>query len=131
VPGNIRFQHRALLDAVIAYVDWSLETEDDVIAWHEAFTVYFGPLRRKFDLILECSSFRVNPRILSIFTEHRIAILRAYTLRSYRVRQQPAQKAILKASTAQIGTAPNEYDTIDAALAALLHDRAQAPRATE
>jgi len=31
--GRIGFQYRALHDVVIAHVDWTLDTEADVVAW--------------------------------------------------------------------------------------------------
>ena len=39
--GRIKFSHRALLDVVIAEVDWNVETEDDVLAWHEEYRAFF------------------------------------------------------------------------------------------
>lgn len=50
MPGRIKFSYRAQHDVVVAEVHWTLETEEDVLAW--------------------CQEY-VNPRVASILGKHR------------------------------------------------------------
>lgn len=74
MPGTIKFSYRAAVDVVVATVDWTLDTEEDVRLWYEEYKAYFaGRFSRKVDLILELSDFHVNPRIGALFGQCRIA----------------------------------------------------------
>jgi hypothetical protein len=125
--GSIRFQYRALHDVVIAYVDWTLETQADVSAWHAEYDAYFRPrFSRKVDLILELSKFHFNPVVADSFARSRIQVLSEYTIRSYRVQQSVRERTFMYTSSARRGTPANHYESIDEALKALLEDRAKA-----
>jgi hypothetical protein len=123
-PGNVKFTYRAHLDYVVAKVDWSLETEDDVLAWDKQYRSYFNAhFNRKVDLILELSDFQVNPRIGTFFGQHRAQILSEFTNRSYRVNQSSRERTFMYTSSALHGAPANHYPSIDAAVEALLADR--------
>jgi hypothetical protein len=122
--GRINFQYRCLYDVVIAYVDWHIETLEDLDAWYAQYEAYFkGRFPRKVDLILELSKFRLSPKVVGRFRELRNRILDDYTVRSYRVREPPMERAMMYAGAVLKGGPANQYDTIEAALAALICDR--------
>jgi len=123
--GRIKFSHRALLDVVVAKVDWNIQTEDDVLAWHQEYRAFFtGRFNRKIDLILELSKFHVSPRVATFFGEHRARVLSEFTRRSYRVKQSLRERTYMYTSSAIHGAPANHYETIDDAVAAMLADRA-------
>ncbi len=127
-PGTLKFTYRAHLDYLIAKVDWSLETEDDVLVWTEQYRTYFtAHFDRKVDLILELSDFQVSPRIGTFFGKYRAQILGDFTRRSYRVNQAPRERTFMYTSSALHGAAANHYTTIEAAVEALLADRKAEP----
>jgi hypothetical protein len=124
MPGKIRFDHRALLDVVIAYVDWNLETKDDVHAWHKEYRDYFTRhFNHKVDLILELSNFHVNPQIATYFGKYRAMVLSEYTNLSYRVNQASRERTFMYTSSAIHGAPANQYETIKQAMDALILDR--------
>jgi hypothetical protein len=112
-------------DVVVADVDWKLETDEDVVLWCREYDTYFaGRFNRKVDLILELSQFHVNPRVGAIFGKERARILHAYTVRSYRVNQPARERAFMNTSSVLHGAPANHFDSIEAAVAALIADRA-------
>jgi hypothetical protein len=122
--GRINFQYRCLHDVVIAYVDWHIETLEDLDAWYAQYEAYFrGRFPRKVDLILELSKFRLSPKVVGRFRELRNRILDDYTVRSYRVNEPPMERAMMYAGAVLNGGPANHYETIEAALAALIEDR--------
>lgn len=124
MPGQINFQYRCVHDVVIAYVDWRLETLEDLNVWHQQYEGYFkGRFTHKVDLILELSKFRLSPRLAARFREIRNQILDKYTTRSYRVNEPAMERAMMYAGSVLNGGPANEFDTIDDALAALVADR--------
>lgn len=124
MPGRIKFSYRAQHDVVVAEVHWTLETEEDVLAWCQEYDAYFkSKFDRKVDLILELSHFHVNPRVASVLGKHRARILGEYTTRSYRVNQAPRERAFMNTSSVLHGAPANHFESIDAAVAALLADR--------
>jgi hypothetical protein len=131
MPGKIRFTYRASIDVVIASVDWTLETEDDVHLWYEEYKAYFsGRFNRKMDLILELSNFHVSPRVGTFFGKYRAQVLSEFTNRSYRVNQLPMERTFMYTSSALHGAPANHYASVDEAITALLSDRAS-PGASE
>lgn len=128
MPGQIKFVHRALLDVVIAYVDWTIETEADCIAWYDEYKKYFtGRFTRKVDLILELSKFHVNPKTATHFGKFRARVLDEFTNRSYRVKQHALERTFMYTSAALHGAPANHYESIDQAIEALVADRAKRP----
>jgi hypothetical protein len=126
MSGRIRFQYRPLYDVVIAYVDWHIETEEDLLAWCREYDTYFkGRFPRKVDLILELSKFHLNPRVAPQFGTHRARILGEFTNRSYRVKQAAKERAFMHTAHVLKGGPANHFETIDDALKALLGDRAK------
>ncbi|HXX68414.1 MAG TPA: hypothetical protein VEK07_14590 [Polyangiaceae bacterium] len=124
MPGTINFSYRPAVDAVVATVDWSLETEEDVRSWYEEYRAYFvGRFRRKVDLILELSDFHVSPTVATLFGQYRARILDQFTKRSYRVNQRSRERTFMYTSAALHGAPANHFTSIDAAIAALLADR--------
>jgi hypothetical protein len=124
MPGKIKFTYRAAIDVVVAKVDWSLETEQDVMTWCAEYKSYFhGRFNHKVDLILELSNFHVNPRVAAVFGKHRAQILGEFTNRSYRVNQQSRERTLMYTSSALHGAPANHFTSIEAAVAALLADR--------
>jgi hypothetical protein len=129
MPGRIRFSYRALLDVVVADVDWTIDTEDDVAVWYEEYKAFFSSrFTRKVDLILELSKFRVSPRVGAHFGECRARILAEFTRRSYRVNQGARERTFMYTSSALHGAPANNYETVDEAIAAMLADRAAEPK---
>jgi hypothetical protein len=124
MPGTIKFSYRAAVDVVVATVDWSLDTEEDVLKWYEEYRAYFvGRFPRKVDLILELSDFHVNPRLGVLFGQYRAEILNEFTNRSYRVNQRSRERTFMYTSSALHGAPANHFTSIDAAIGALLADR--------
>jgi hypothetical protein len=125
--GSIRFQYRALHDVVIAYVDWSLETEADVLEWARAYDAYFAKrFSRKVDLILELSKFHFSPKVGESFARQRARVLSEFTVRSYRVQQNARERTFMYTRSVREGTPANHFASIGEALTALLGDRAKA-----
>jgi hypothetical protein len=125
LPGKIKFAYRASLDVVVADVDWTIETQEDVLVWYEEYKAYFLPrFNRKVDLILELSHFHVEPRVGPFFGVYRARVLSEFTNRSYRVRQLARERAFMYTSSALYGAPANHFTSIDAAIAALQADRA-------
>lgn len=123
--GQIQFQYRCLHDVVIAYVDWRLETLEDLEVWAKQYDTYFeGRFTEKVDLVLELSKFRLSPRIAPRFRELRSAILNKYVNRSYRVNEPTMERAMMYAGAVLNGGPANQFDSIEDALAALARDRA-------
>jgi hypothetical protein len=129
--GRIQFEYRSLYDVVIAYVNWRLETTEDLEVWYRQYETYFkSRFSRKVDLILELSKFRLHPRIAPQFRELRNLILRDFTTRSYRVKEPAKERAMMYTGYVLMGGPANEFDSMEEALQALLDDRAKdaAPR---
>ena len=127
MPGQIKFVHRALLDVVIAYVDWKIETEEDCLPWYDEYKRYFtARFNRKVDLILELSKFHVSPRVATHWGKYRAQVLEEFTNRSYRVKQSALERTFMYTSSALHGAPANDFQTIEQAIAALVKDRAQA-----
>jgi hypothetical protein len=125
--GRINFQYRCVHDVVIAYVDWQLETMEDLEVWARQYETYFeGRFAEKVDLVLELSKFRLSPRLAPRFRELRNGILTKYINLSYRVNEAPMERAMMYAGSVLNGGPANEFESIDAALAALMRDRAAA-----
>jgi len=125
--GRINFQYRCLHDVVIAYVDWQLETMEDLEVWARQYETYFeGRFAEKVDLVLELSKFRLSPRLAPRFRELRNGILTKYINLSYRVNEAPMERAMMYAGSVLNGGPANEFESIEAALAALMRDRAAA-----
>jgi hypothetical protein len=123
--GRIKFSHRALLDVVVAEVDWTIETEEEVLLWYEEYRSFFtGRFTRKVDLILELSKFHVAPRVATLMGEYRARVLSEFTRRSYRVKQSSRERTFMYTSSAIHGAPANHYNSIDDAIAAMLADRA-------
>lgn len=123
--GQIHFQYRCLHDVVLAYVDWHLETPEDLDLWYAQYESYFkGRFPGKVDLILELSKFKLSPRLAPRFRELRNRILQDYTHRSYRVKEPAIERAMMYAGYVLHGGPANHFDTIEDALTALLEDRA-------
>jgi hypothetical protein len=126
MPGQIQFQYRCLHDVVIAYVDWRLETPDDLEVWSQQYDAYFqGRFPEKVDLVLELSKFRLSPRLSPRFRELRRVILNKYVNRSYRVNEPNMERAMMYAGSVLNGGPANEFASIEDALAALARDRAE------
>jgi hypothetical protein len=126
MPGHIQFQYRCQHDVVIAYVDWRLETTEDLEIWYGQYVSYFkGRFPRKVDLILELSKFRLDSRLAPQFREYRNRILRDYTYRSYRVNEPAKERALMYTGYVLTGGPANHFDSIDDAMRTLLEDRAK------
>jgi hypothetical protein len=124
--GRIHFQYRCLHDVVIAYVDWRLETLEDLEVWAQQYETYFaGRFTEKVDLVLELSKFRLSPRIAPRFRELRNGILTKYINLSYRVKEPAMERAMMYAGSVLNGGPANEFESIEDALAALMRDRAE------
>jgi hypothetical protein len=124
--GRINFQYRCLHDVVIAYVDWHLETPEDLEVWARQYESYFeGRFPDKVDLVLELSKFRLSPRLAPRFRELRSSILTKYVNLSYRVNEPLMERAMMYAGSVLNGGPANAFDSIEEALAALMRDRAE------
>jgi hypothetical protein len=124
MPGQINFQYRCVHDVVIAHVNWRIETLEDLELWQAQYHEYFqGRFPHKVDLILELTKFRLNPRLATRFRELRNEILDAYTTRSYRVKEPTMERAMMYAGSVLNGGPANHFDTLEAAIEALLEDR--------
>ncbi len=124
--GRIHFQYRCLHDVVIAYVDWHLETMEDLEVWARQYETYFeGRFADRVDLVLELSKFRLSPRLAPRFRELRSRILTRYVNLSYRVKEPAMERAMMYAGSVLNGGPANEFDSIEDALAALMRDRAE------
>lgn len=124
MPGKIKFNYRASHDVVVASVDWTIETEEDVLVWYEEYRAYFtGRFPRKVDIVLELSNFHVNPRVGTFFGKYRAQVLSEFTNRSYRVNQLPRERTFMYTSSALHGAPANHFASVDDAIAAMLVDR--------
>jgi len=124
--GKLKFQYRAEHDVVIVTVDWSVETEDDLEPWSEAYASYFRKkFKRKVDAILDLTKFQLNPRVARRFGEVRARVLQQYMGRTYRVHASSVVKTAMYTSHVLHGAPANEYPTVEAALKQLLADRAR------
>lgn len=124
MKGQIRFQYSCVNDVVTAYVDWYLQTGEDLEAWALQYDSYFkGRFPNKVDLILELSKFRLSPRLAPQFREVRNRILRDYTNRSYRVNEPAMERAMMYAGSVLNGGPANQFDSMEEALTALAADR--------
>jgi hypothetical protein len=122
--------YRLSVDAVVAWVNWTLDTEEDVRLWVQEYHLYFGGrFGRKVDLILELSNFQVNPRVGALFGKKRAEILAEYTARSYRVKQGARVRTFMYTSSVLHGAPANEYPSIEGAIAALIAAREADARA--
>jgi hypothetical protein len=123
--GQIRFQYSCVNDVVTAYVDWHLQTPEDLEVWARQYDTYFkGRFPNKVDLILELTNFRLSPRLAPRFREVRNRILLEYTNRSYRVNEAAMERALMYAGSILNGGPANEFSSIEEALAMLTEDRA-------
>jgi hypothetical protein len=124
MKGRIKFSYRAVLDVVVADVDWTVETEEDVLQWYEEYRAFFsGRFPRKVDLILELSKFHISPRIATLLGEYRARVLAEFTRRSYRVNQAHRERTFMYTSSALHGAPANHYESIEDAIKAMLADR--------
>jgi hypothetical protein len=124
--GKLKIQYLAEHDVLVVTVNWALETENDVERWEEAYASYFRThFKRKVDVILELTRFRIHPRIARRFGEVRAKILREYTTRSYRVNADSVVKTAMYTSHVLYSAPANEFRTIDAALRQIATDRAR------
>lgn len=126
MKGQIRFQYSCVNDVVMAYVDWHLQTPEDLEVWALQYDTYFrGRFQHKVDLILELTNFRLSPRLAPRFREIRNRILQEYTNRSYRVNEATLERALMYAGAILHGGPANEFASIEEALATLAADRAR------
>ena len=126
---KLKFHYLAEHDVLIVTVDWTIETEEDLDPWYEAYARYFRRhFRRKVDVILDLTKFHLNPRIAGRFGEVRAKVLREFTARSYRVNADSVVKTAMYTSHVLQHAPANEFPTIDAALEQLAADRAQKDR---
>jgi hypothetical protein len=125
VQGRLRHFHRIEHDVVVIYVDWDLQNEADLPAWVDAYEQLFQQFQSKVDIIIDLSNFRVSPRMASHFGEARAKVLERYTRRSYRVNINPIAKAMMYTSNVLYGAAANDCPSMEAAIDALLADRAR------
>jgi hypothetical protein len=126
MKGQIRFQYSCEHDVVMAFVDWQLQTPEDLEVWALQYETYFkGRFPHKVDLILELTNFRLSPRLAPRFRELRNRILLDYTNRSYRVNEATVERAMMYAGAVLNGGPANQFDSIEEALAALAEDRAR------
>jgi hypothetical protein len=126
MKGQIRFKYSCEHDVVTAYVDWHLQTPEDLEVWASQYHSYFkGRFPHKVDLILELTNFRLSPRLAPRFRELRNRILLDYTNRSYRVNEATVERAMMYAGAVLNGGPANEYESIEEAFAALAEDRAR------
>jgi hypothetical protein len=126
MKGQIRFQYSCVNDVVTAYVDWHLQTPEDLEVWALQYDSYFkGRFPNKVDLILELTNFRLSPRLAPRFREIRNRILIDYTNRSYRVNEPTMERAMMYAGSVLNGGPANQFSSIEEALAALAEDRAR------
>ncbi|HYP77917.1 MAG TPA: hypothetical protein VER12_18225 [Polyangiaceae bacterium] len=124
MKGQIRFQYSCVHDVVTAYVDWYLQTPEDLEVWALQYDSYFkGRFQTKVDLILELSRFRLSPKLAPQFREIRNRILRDYTNRSYRVNEAAMERAMMYAGAILNGGPANQFASMEEALAALAADR--------
>jgi hypothetical protein len=124
MPGTIKFAYRALFDVVIAEVDWTVDSEQDLAAWYDEYRTYFTTrFRRKVDLILELSKFHIHPKVATLFGEYRARVLSEFTTRSYRVNQSKLERTYMYTSSTLHRAPANHYETLQEAIAALLKDR--------
>src|SRR3954467_2941520 len=114
MKGQIRFQYSCVNDAVTAYVDWHLQTPEDLEVWARQYDTYFkGRFPNKVDLILELTNFRLSPRLAPRFREGRNRILLEYTNRSYRVNEAAMERALMYAGSILNGGPANEFSSIE------------------
>jgi hypothetical protein len=126
MKGQIRFQYSCVNDVVMAYVDWHLQTPEDLEVWEMQYDAYFkGRFPNKVDLILELTNFRLSPRLAPRFREIRNRILVDYTNRSYRVNEPAMERAMMYAGAVLNGGPANQFGSIEEALAELAEDRAR------
>lgn len=124
--GRIQFQYRCLHDVVVAHVDWHLETLEDLEVWARQYEAYFeGRFADKVDLVLELSKFRLSPKIAPRFRELRNGIIAKYVNRSYRVNEPAMERAMMYAGVVLNGGPANHFESMEAAIEALLRDRAE------
>jgi hypothetical protein len=123
--GKLKFQYCAEHDVVIVTVDWSIEKEDDVEPWHDAYASYFRKqFKRKVDVILDLTNFNLHPRVARRFGAVRARLLREYTRRSYRVKLEAPVRTAMYTSNVLHGAPANEFRTVQEAIRQLLADRA-------
>lgn len=124
MPGHIKFQYQCVHDVVIAYVDWRIETLEDLNVWYGQYQDYFkGRFPHKVDLILELTKFRLKSSMAARFRELRNDILDTYTTRSYRVNEPAIERAMMYAGSALNGGPANQFESIATAIEAMLEDR--------
>ncbi len=127
-PGGeskIKFRYLAEHDAVLATVDWQLETLKDVEEWLAAYVEYFTRHHsgKKIDLILDLSKFTISPRVGAAFGEARAKLVAEYAKRTYRVNVDAATKTAMYTSRVIHGATANDFPSIEDALAQLRVDR--------
>ncbi len=122
---KIKFRYLAEHDAVLATVDWQLETAKDVAEWLGTYEEYFTRHHpgKKVDLILDLSKFTISPRVGAAFGEARAKLVALYAKRTYRVNVDAATKTAMYTSRVLHGVAANDFPSIEDALAQLKADR--------
>jgi hypothetical protein len=115
------------LDVVIVTAHWHIETEGDVAAWLAEYGEYFKSHfpARKVDVIIDLTDFQLSARAAPAFNEARAQALKEFNGLTYRVNITGTARVAMYTSNVLSGTTANEYSSIDAAIAALLQDRAK------
>jgi hypothetical protein len=123
--GRLHFAYRPLLDVVVVTAGWSLESEEDVLAWYEEYRCYFTSVfgRRKVDIIFDLSQFSVAAKMAKLFTEYRVKVIAEFANRTYRVNASTQFSTIMYTGTVQTGVPANNFSSVEEAINALVNDR--------
>jgi hypothetical protein len=114
----IDFRYDPVNDIVIAIVQWTLSTREDVLAWHQEWKrgLRQFTLEHKPDVVIVLDDFHVRDEALSLWGEYRADLTNKYMGISYRVRGDTAVRVTIITSGVRYNASTAEANSVEEAV---------------
>ncbi|WP_163996962.1 hypothetical protein [Pyxidicoccus caerfyrddinensis] len=114
----IDFRYDPVNDIVIAIVQWTLSTREDVLAWHQEWKrgLRQFTLEHKPDVVIVLDDFHVRDEALSLWGEYRADLNNHYMRITYRVRADTAVRVTIITSGVRFNAPTAEAPSVEEAV---------------
>lgn len=116
MAGTIQWHYDQANAVLVAKVQWSIRTADDVAAWLQQWKDIFARYPRKVDLVAVMDEFHVDAAMAPAWGRQRAELLREHTRFSCRVSCSPKVHTFVITSGIRYDAAADEAPTVEAAL---------------
>jgi hypothetical protein len=114
----IDFRYDLVNDIVIANVQWTLCTREDVLAWHQEWRhgLKQFTLEHKPDVVIVLDDFHVRDEALSLWGEYRADLTHKYMGINYHVRGDTAVRVTIITSGVRFNASTAEANSVEEAV---------------